>query len=83
MGRLNISIWLLLPDPNAFSALNHINKKKKKKKKKGPITKPSNKNIDEYGPQLLQKNDNHLSRGHFMEWNVKTQNSYVLTSAGV
>ena len=26
-GRLNI--WLLLPDPNVFSALNHINKPKK------------------------------------------------------
>ena len=30
-GRLNISIWLLMPDPNVFSALNHINKKTKKK----------------------------------------------------
>ena len=36
LGRLCISIDLLLPDPNAYSvcALNHINKKTKKTKNK-------------------------------------------------
>ena len=39
-GRLNISIWLLMPDPNVFSALNHINKKTKKKSESGNQDKP-------------------------------------------
>jgi len=38
----------------------------------------------EHGPRFLQKHGNHLSCGHFTEWNVEnTTAMYVLTAADV